>query len=267
MNYFNYFTEIEEAFIQRRGKTLLLSPIDWALIESWKSRGVPLHIALNAIAQVFDAHDKNPRKRSIKGLLYCAEEVEAQYAEWLENQVGRAAAAMTANSSSNGGSSNAAKQVETNVATVVNEDEDDVINAQLPFPPEAIAHHLTSSIERLEALRAAASTTESFNEVVGRALMRLQEINANWRAAKRHTATSVEGLERALTEIENLLDVALQTRVTSDELARHRKEVAAQLAPFRLRMQTEVYQTTLANLLQKRLRETFNLPRLSLFYL
>ena len=46
MNYFNYFTEIEDTFVRRRGKHLHLSPMDWALIESWKETGVPLHIAL-----------------------------------------------------------------------------------------------------------------------------------------------------------------------------------------------------------------------------
>jgi len=34
LNYFNYFTEIEERFQQRRGTLLLLSTLDWALIET-----------------------------------------------------------------------------------------------------------------------------------------------------------------------------------------------------------------------------------------
>lgn len=92
MNQFNYFTEIEETFLRRRGKNLLLSPLDWALMESWKEREVPLHIVLRAIEQVFDKHDAQPtRKRTIKSLSYCKEEVEAQYAEWLEMQAGRSA--------------------------------------------------------------------------------------------------------------------------------------------------------------------------------
>ncbi len=42
-NYFNYFTEIEEHFQRAQGTGLfLLSPLDWALIESWKnSRNTP----------------------------------------------------------------------------------------------------------------------------------------------------------------------------------------------------------------------------------
>jgi hypothetical protein len=51
---------------------------------------VPLHIVLRAIERVFDSVDKNPsRKRTVKSLLYCREEIEAQYAEWLDAQTGR----------------------------------------------------------------------------------------------------------------------------------------------------------------------------------
>src|SRR2546425_2024044 len=88
LNYFSYFSEIEDTFVRRRGKHLLLSPMDWALIESWKERGVPLHVALRAIEHAFDSHEAKKRKRSVKSLLYCQEEVEAQYSEWLESRAG-----------------------------------------------------------------------------------------------------------------------------------------------------------------------------------
>ena len=90
LNYYNYFTEIEETFVRRRGKNLLLSPLDWALIEAWQERNVPLHVVLRAIEKVFDSVDQQPtRKRSVKSLMYCREEIEAQYAEWLERQAGK----------------------------------------------------------------------------------------------------------------------------------------------------------------------------------
>ena len=90
MNYFNYYTEIEETFVRRRGKNLLLSPIDWALIEGWQQRGIPLHVAVRAIESVFDGYDKKPSVRAIKGLLYCREEIEVQFDEWLRSQAGKA---------------------------------------------------------------------------------------------------------------------------------------------------------------------------------
>ena len=88
LNYFSYFSEIEDTFIRRRGRHLMLSPIDWALIEGWKERGVPLHVVVRAIEHAFDSHESKKQKRTVKTLLYCQEEVEAQYAEWLESRVG-----------------------------------------------------------------------------------------------------------------------------------------------------------------------------------
>src|SRR5258708_975293 len=64
--------------------------MDWALIETWKEMGIPLHIVLRGIEKAFDSWEYKPRKRSVKTLLYCQEEVEAQYAEWLEARVGAA---------------------------------------------------------------------------------------------------------------------------------------------------------------------------------
>ena len=90
LNHFNYFSEIEDAFVRRRAKHLLLSPMDWALIESWKEMSVPLHVALRGIEKAFDSWESKPRKRTIKSLLYCQEEVEAQFAEWREARVGAA---------------------------------------------------------------------------------------------------------------------------------------------------------------------------------
>ena len=53
-NYFNYFTEIEEHFQRRRGGILLLSTLDWALIETWKDAGIPLEAVLRGIDAAFD---------------------------------------------------------------------------------------------------------------------------------------------------------------------------------------------------------------------
>ena len=58
LNYFNYFTEVEEHFQQTRGTALfLMSPLDWALIETWKSSGVPLEAVLRGIDSAFDKTD------------------------------------------------------------------------------------------------------------------------------------------------------------------------------------------------------------------
>ena len=140
MNYYNYFTEIEDTFVRRRGKHLLLSPIDWAMIEAWRDRGIPLHIVIRAIESVFDGYDKNPGPRSIKGLLYCKEEVEAQFKEWSAMQAGKAA--------SNEGS--------------------------VEFSPERIVEHIQSVIAELSR-----STNPELSEDIGRSIARLKELAEN----------------------------------------------------------------------------------------
>ena len=77
LNYFNYFTEIEEHFQKARGTGLfLLSPIDWALIESWKSAGIPLEAALRGIDFAFEKwRAKKNRSRNVNGLAWCAQAV------------------------------------------------------------------------------------------------------------------------------------------------------------------------------------------------
>ncbi len=61
-NYFNYFTEIEERFQQRRGSILLLSTLDWALIETWHEAGIPLDAALRGIDAAFDKYEQRQKK-------------------------------------------------------------------------------------------------------------------------------------------------------------------------------------------------------------
>src|SRR3954453_6385496 len=77
-NYFNYFTEIEEHFRRVRGTGLfLLSPLDWALIENWRTAGVPLEAVLKGIDAAFEKWNnrKSKRRRLINSLAYCAQAV------------------------------------------------------------------------------------------------------------------------------------------------------------------------------------------------
>ena len=60
-------------------------------METWKQQGIPLHIVLRGVEKSFDSYEAKPRKRTVKTLLYCQEEIEAQFAEWVESHVGAAA--------------------------------------------------------------------------------------------------------------------------------------------------------------------------------
>lgn len=81
-NYFNYFTEIEEHFQRARGTSLfLLSPLDWALIETWKNSGVPLEAVLRGVDLAFEKwRAKRSHVRMVNSIAYCTQAVmeEAQ---------------------------------------------------------------------------------------------------------------------------------------------------------------------------------------------
>ena len=249
MNYFNYFTEIEDTFVRRRGRHLLLSPADWALIESWKQTGVPLHVALRGIEQAFDSYEAKPRKRTVKSLFYCQEEVEAQFAEWLESQRG---AAVGGGEEAEAGGDGSAPKAEQG-------------GGDLPFPREVIAAHLASCREELgRARERIGAAAVELGEALERAAARLTDLERDFAAAARPNA---EPLEASLNDLENLLDRALRAHLPAERVEARRREAEEQLRPYRARMERATYEQTRDHLLAKLLREDGGVPRLSLFYL
>jgi len=233
LNYFNYFTEIEDAFVRRRGKHLFLSPLDWALMETWKQQGIPLHIVLRGVERSFDSYESRPRKRSVKTLLYCQEEVEAQYEEWLDSRVGAGS-----------------------------EPTDAAESEKTPFSAAAIAEHLQrchSELVRLSQSR----KEDDFTEALARAAALLQEIHDDFSA---NAVLDTRRLEDSLTGLERMLNDAMLVVIPAAELDTLKSGIKDQLKPYRSQMETAVYNQTFDNLLLKRLREQFAVPRLSLFY-
>jgi hypothetical protein len=238
LNYFSYFSEIEDTFIRRRGKHLMLSPMDWALIEGWKERGVPLHVVVRAIEHAFDSHESKQRKRTVKTLLYCQEEIEAQYAEWLESRVG----------------SHEEQDAET-------PDE-----SKSPFPRDAVLRHLARSLDQLSKLYEERGQTneDGLSEALSRATTLLGEIKDDYASAAQPDARK---LEDSLTGLERMLDDAIRGAVTESELASANAEIDVQVKPYKRHMDKAAFEQTRENLLRKRLREHFGVPRLSLFFL
>jgi len=235
LNYFNYFTEIEDAFVRRRGKHLFLSPMDWALMETWKQQGVPLHIVLRGIEKSFDSFEARPRKRTVKSLLYCQEEIEAQYAEWTEARVG---------------SAEVAPAVETD---------------KTPFSFAAISEHLQrcrNSLARLAETRRR-KHEDDLSEAMARVAGLLSEIAQDLVSG---APLETRKLEDSLTGLERLLNDSMLAVATPTELEAQKAAVKDQLKPYRSQMEAAVYNQTFNNLLLKRLREQFGMPRLSLFY-
>ena len=93
MNYVEYFSEIEERFSRRRGSILLLSTLDWALIETWRAAGIPLQAVLRGIDTAFDKFETRAhksRQRRINGLAWCAQAVMQSAEELVEASTGLA---------------------------------------------------------------------------------------------------------------------------------------------------------------------------------
>jgi len=82
LNYFNYYTEIEDHFRLTRGTSLfMLSTLDWALAETWKDAGVPLEAVLRGIDIAFEKWRARKRKtQMVNSLAFCTQAVltEAQ---------------------------------------------------------------------------------------------------------------------------------------------------------------------------------------------
>jgi len=235
LNYFNYFTEIEDAFVRRRGKHLFLSPMDWALMETWKQQGIPLHIVLRGVERSFDSYEAKPRKRTVKTLLYCQEEVEAQFAEWVESHVGSAADGTESETESD----------------------------KTPFSLAAITEHLERSRKALLALVNSRKHEDDFSETLTRVVTLLDEIEKDFTSS---TTLDTRKLEDSLTGLERMLNDSMLSVVSSTAIEELKNGIKEQLKPYRSQMDAAVYKQTFENLLLKGLREHFCVPRLSLFY-
>ena len=240
LNYFNYNTEIEDAFIRRRGKHLHLCPLDWALMEVWKERGIPLHIVLRGIEHWFDSYESRKPKRTVNTLLYCQEEIEAQYAEWLESRVG----------------SHEESETETK----------DAEEGRSPFPRDAVLAHLGRSLDHLKQIFEERRQTNDdvLSEALLRATILLSEVKDDYASAAQPDARR---LEDSLTGIERMLDDAIRASVSESELESAQTEIDSQVKPYKRHMDKAAFEQTHDNLLRKRLREHFGVPRLSLFFL
>jgi hypothetical protein len=235
MNYYNYFTEIEEAFVRRRGSHIHVSPLDWSLIEAWRERGIPLEVAIRGINSAFDSYDRSPRRgRKVNSLFYCQQEVEAQFQIYSEARVGEARKA-----------------------------EAEAPAQDSPFSPEMVSQFLSERVNDLSLL-APAHRHEMLGEVFSRAIDRTRAIIADLQQTR---VIDPERLENELMQIEQLMLEGLYANLSAEERARFRDEAEKQLKSYKGRMEPDIYQQTLENNFARRIREKYRVPRLSLFYM
>lgn len=231
-NYFNYFTEIEEHFQRRRGGILLLSTLDWALIETWKDAGIPLEAVLRGIDSAFDRYDQRPSKtKKVNSLAYCAQEVLAAAEDMKEAAVGVAP------------ESKPETGFETaKIAEFLRHCASELMTSNLPAKPgisaEAVARDVGASLQNI------ASEVET-----------------------KAGPSRLEDLERRLSVLEEKLFAVLLAAVPDDDVVAVRSQADRELAPYRGKMTAPQIEQLQKQYLHKKLLEKYELPRLSLFYM
>jgi hypothetical protein len=225
--YFNYFTEIEEHFQRRRGTLLLMSSLDWVLMETWKDAGIPLEAVLRGIDVTFDKWERRPRKtRKVNGLAFCAQEVLASTEELKETAVGTAPRQQRDTGLE-----------QSSVADFLKRNAEQLDQVVLPATAQTLAQETASTLRSL---------AESLSQI---------------------TPMQMEDLERRLTIAEEKLFAALLAATPDEALFQVRSEADRDLAPYRRKMTAPQIEQLQKQYIHKRLLEQYHLPRLSLFYM
>jgi hypothetical protein len=231
-NYFNYFTEIEECYQRCRGTKTLLSPLDWALIESWKDAGLPLEAVLAGIARAFEKFKRRQRKyRMVNALAYCTQEVLRAAEE-------------------------AAGEIQAGTRN----------DSPPPFASEDLLRFLNRNVEAVEL--ASRKAREQGQPVLADDLAAtaaaLRE-TASQEPAK--LLANLEELEIRLTALEGKLTASLTRAASLERLAEIQAEVERGLGPYRRKMSGPQIDLLERQFRKRCLLELYQLPRLSLFYL
>jgi hypothetical protein len=236
-NYFNYFTETEERYLHRRGGGLLLSTLDWALIETWKDAGIPLEAVLRGIDAAFDRYDQRPSKtKKINSLAFCSQEVLAAAEAMKEAVVGATA--------------------EADVATKP--------RASQGFEPAVVAPFLRRNADLLEAAKLPQGSGISAKAAAVDAAKTLRQLAEEIESKPQ---SRLEDLERRLTVLEEKLFAVLLASTPDEEIVIVRAEADRDLAPYRRKMSGAQIDQLQKQYVHKRLLEKYRLPRLSLFYM
>ena len=235
-NYFNYFTEIEEYFWKKRGAHLLVSPLDWAIMETWQKAGVPLEAVLRGIDRAAESYARSRRGagKAMKTLAYCTDAV-LEAAE----EMNEAAAGATPRAGHGA-------------------------TAQPAFPVKELRAYL---LRNVAVFRAAAEKVSAEHTVLAeRILKTASAVESACGLLDAPGALDLEDLERRLTVLDDKVYAAVTGDASEELLLKIRREMDGQLALYRRTMKAAQIALVEKQYLQKRLLEEFGLVRLSLFY-
>jgi hypothetical protein len=243
MNYYNYFTEIEEHFVMRRGKHLLISPMDWNLIVSWRDAGVPLHVALRGIDIAMDGYLARKTRSSsakVNSLCYCHDAVMEAYAGYLEAHVGESPVNET--------DSAGAQQSGFN--------DDDLGRKEILDFLFARMDEIKSLLEK--------QFPENAPEGLRRVIDRLVEIA---KPLEDGGKVDTEALERDLAILDALLVTELRMWTTEEENQEWEKEAKTELKVYKKRLPKETFDKIRENFFRDKTRRKFRIGELSIFRL
>ncbi len=236
-NYFQYFSEVEEHFLQRRGAPLIGSTLDWSQIEIWKNAGIPLEAVLRGIDSAFDKYEQRKSKRheKINSILWCAQAVLSAAEDMKEAAVGAANPTSAKSSAAQG------------------------------FEPVTIAAFLRRNADLLHAAKLPHRTGISVQAIAEDAAATLRQFAAQIETAK--APSKLEDLERHLTVLEEKLFAVLLAATPDEDIVEVRAQADRELSPYRRKMSAPQIDQLQEQYVHKRLLEKYNLPRLSLFYM
>ncbi|MBI4482996.1 MAG: hypothetical protein HY652_08915 [Acidobacteria bacterium] len=229
-NYYNYYTEIEDHFVRRRGKNLLVSPLDWSLIATWKETGIPLRIVLRGIDRAFDGFEARARKgRLVNSLFYCHQAVMEAFEEYRESRVGS--------------------------------------DSQASAPPvdqRPLLEFFQRKLVEIEEARPCFQNPPWLAEEFEGCLARLRELD---QSAREMPESRLESLERDLSVMDQRLLAAVEKVVEPGRVEEWKKQGKAALRIYKRRVDKETYEKIFANFLRRKLREAYRLPQFTLFQL
>ena len=235
-NYFNYFTEIEEHWQQCRGTVTLLSPLDWALIESFQESGIPLEVVLRGMEAAFAKQAKRQSKvKKVNSLSYCAQAILSEFERFQESAVGKHEPANSASMEAQSERENLVQMMERTTGQLIQ------VSERIGRAGLSLANGFFESIaETLQSLKAEAMSS---------------------------TQLDFEQLEIRLSMLEDKILATLFATLSDEVLLDLRTEVNQELNRHRRGLKAEHLAMLEKKMMSKKLLERFGVPRLSLFYM
>ncbi|MBI2822403.1 MAG: hypothetical protein HYX74_09275 [Acidobacteria bacterium] len=224
--YYNYFTEIEEYFVRQRGKHMLVSPLDWSLLESWKQVGIPLHVVFRGIERALHKHQARGTLNRVNSIFYCQPSVMECFEEYQQSTVGQADPTDAAPGEDAGNVARALRQLRQHL---------DRVGSSLP--------------ER---------------EVADRVGRMMDGLLAEVGGAK---PPAMAAVEETLQVCDSILLESARRHLEPVKLDSFQQEARQGLKVYKKKVAPEMYRRIEENFINRKIRQEYDLPEFSLFFL